>query len=93
VKRYILPLEDAQTEFQALKLALIPHPENNDARKVVTLMLVASWCAITVGISFGLAVPSEMYGLLSAFVGAWVSKIQERELGRLTDAEDSEDSN
>ncbi len=90
MKRYLLPLEDTESELRALKLTLIPHPDNNDARKLVTLMLVASWCAITVGISFGWAVPSEMYGLLSAFVGAWVTKIQERELGRLTDAEDSE---
>jgi len=82
------PFEDPQTELKGLKYTLLPHPENSDSRKAITLMLVSSWCVITIGISFGWAVPSEMYGLLSAFVGAWVTKIQEREMGRLTGAGD-----
>lgn len=78
------PFRDAKTELHALRYALKPHPDNSDARKAITLMLAGSWCVITIGIAFGWAVPTEMYGLLSAFVGAWVSKVQERELQRLS---------
>lgn len=83
------PFRDRHTELRALKYALTPHEHNSDSRKAITLMLAGSWCVITIGIAFGLAVPTEMYGLLSAFVGAWVSKVQERELKRLADSEDS----
>ncbi len=81
------PFRDHATELRALKLAILPHENNSDSRKAVTLMLAGSWCVITIGISFGWAVPSEMYGLLSAFVGAWISRMQEREATRIEDNE------
>ena len=83
--RSVLPVRDRHTELQALKLALTPHEQNNDVRKAITIMLVASWCIVFIGIAYGAAVPTEMFGLLSAFVGAWVSKMQEQEAQRLSD--------
>ena len=49
---------------------LVPHDQNNDVRKVATIVVVLVWAAITVGIAYGWAVSTPEYGVLSAFVWA-----------------------
>lgn len=72
-----------RAELKAAGYAFIPHANNDNTRKLVTLGLVATWIILTVGISFEYAVPTEAYALLSAFVWSRFGKIQEQEAQNL----------
>lgn len=76
---------DVVTELRAVVYAAVPHEQNNDVQKLVTIFLLGTWSIVTIGISFGWAVSTPAYAALSVLVWTRFGKVQEQEAGRLED--------
>lgn len=54
----------------ALKRSFQPHKDNNNRRKIITLIAVGVWAIITLGIAFGYAQRTDVYGKITYVVVA-----------------------
>jgi len=89
VKRALLGTgRDFRTEGRAFIYTLIPHENNSDTRKALTVILFILWGVMGLGIQAGYPAPTEIWGGLTAFVFWRMGKIQEQEADRV----DSENS-
>lgn len=78
---------DTRTEAKALGYAILPHSENDDSQKTITLGLVALWGAMTLLWQLGYPAPPEAWGMLTGFVAWRIGRIQEKEASRLEDSD------
>lgn len=69
------PVRRAVAELYCLWLTFVPHPNNNDARKAGTLLLIGVWAAIEVGAAFDVAALPEQFFFLRVIVGVLIGRM------------------
>jgi hypothetical protein len=79
------PLERAKIELICLGRTLMPHEDNDAIPKIIALILVGLWSAITLALTLeGVdAVAPPYYGLFSALVFLLVGRLWNIEVERL----------
>lgn len=79
------PTDRAKIELHALGRCVMPHDDNSFGRKIVTLVFVTVWAAVTLGLAFEsvAVVTPPYYGLFTAIVFLIVGRQWDIEVERL----------
>lgn len=78
-------IDDAKLEVRGLWRTFMPHEENNNTRKAVTLILVLTWSILTIAMAFEdlATVSPPFYGLYTAVIFLIVGRLWNLEVEKL----------
>lgn len=69
------PFRRLKAELYCLFLTLVPHANNHDGRKAMTILVVGVWAILEVGSAFNLATLPDQFFMLRVVVGVIVGRM------------------
>lgn len=69
------PMRRAYCEVYCLALTFVFHDNNNDGRKLVTVVVVGVWAALEVGSAFGYAELPDQFFFIRVVVGVLIGRM------------------